>query len=116
MKRQYRLKNGNSFRYLYRKGKSVANAYFVLYFTPVRGGAKVGFSVSKKIGNSVTRNKLKRRLRAIWGEMVAQFTPSSHFVVIAKKGAESLDFGALTTQSRELAALAGYKMQEQRES
>ena len=62
MERCYRLQKNRAFQYVYRKGHSVAGRNLVLLHAPGRE-LKVGFSVSKKVGKAVTRNKVKRRLR-----------------------------------------------------
>ena len=57
-----RLKDRNDFRRIYQRGKSVANPLFILYYRPNRQlGYRVGFSVSKKVGKAVVRNRVKRR-------------------------------------------------------
>ena len=56
---------------MYRAGRSVANKYLVLYYfdrsdpelARVGEGMRVGFSVSKRLGGAVERNRVKRSLR-----------------------------------------------------
>jgi ribonuclease P protein component len=62
----YRLKKKEDFRRIYQNGKSIADPYLVLYSNKTQNqkAPRIGFSVSKKIGNAVVRNKIKRRLRA----------------------------------------------------
>jgi len=61
----YRLKNKIDFKKIYQNGKSLANPYIVIYVfkKPVAGNPRIGFSVSKKLGCAVCRNKIKRRMR-----------------------------------------------------
>lgn len=55
------------FKEVYESGKSIAARDIVLYYLNIGGESqtKVGFSVGKKVGGAVVRNKIKRRLKSI---------------------------------------------------
>ena len=58
------LKRRNDFQRVYRKGRSWANRYFVLYvFESDELAGRVGFAAGKKLGCAVKRNRVKRLLR-----------------------------------------------------
>lgn len=58
------LTSNHEFKEIYRKADSKVTAYFVLYYRPGTGEkSRVGFTVSKKIGNAVVRNRARRRLK-----------------------------------------------------
>ncbi|MGI6679464.1 MAG: ribonuclease P protein component [Dehalobacterium sp.] len=66
MKKVYRLKSPKDFRLTYSKGKSLVNPYLVLYYRKNKKDTyRIGFSVSKKVGKAVVRNRVKRKLREI---------------------------------------------------
>ena len=59
-------------------------------------GARFGFTVSKKIGGAVVRNRVRRRLRALATALdPAQVRPGYDYVLIARPGAESRAYGDL---------------------
>jgi ribonuclease P protein component len=57
---------------------------------------RVGFTVTKKIGGAVVRNRMKRRFRALAREIVPAkgFTGSDHVMIGRARGIER-DFGLL---------------------
>ena len=59
-------------------------------------GARVGFTVTKRIGNAVIRNRIKRRFREMVGENAGSLAITQiDYVVIARQGAEIRRFKAL---------------------
>ena len=66
IKKIYRLKSPKDFRHAYQKGKSIVNSNLVLYYRKnLKDQYRIGFSVSKKVGKAVVRNKVKRKLREV---------------------------------------------------
>jgi ribonuclease P protein component len=73
VRRRSRLSRSQDFDRVYRAGRSVANRYLVLYYflreeavqsrIPDDDSPRVGFSVSKRLGSAVERNRVKRALR-----------------------------------------------------
>jgi len=59
--------------------------------------ARVGFTVSKKVGNAVRRNRAKRRLRAVVDKVMEPYARTGYdYVVIGRQGTLTRPFSALT--------------------
>ena len=69
---------------------------------------RIGFTVTKKIGNAVVRNRMKRRLRALARELLpAQGIDGSDHVLIGRSGGIERDFATLRDElARALAKAA----------
>ena len=82
-----RLKKRKSFNYIYRKGRVVGGEHLTLVFVYARvKHVKVGFSVSKKVGNSVVRHRATRKMRAACRPLVAQIRDNHTIIFVAKEG------------------------------
>lgn len=79
------------------KGRRVARPGFSLQAVPRDDPEPgVGFTVTKKTGNSPERNRIRRRLRAAVKACQAGFEPQHDYVLIGRREALSLDFSRLT--------------------
>lgn len=62
-----RLRRRADFLRCYRKGRRRSGRYLRLHFDPSpEGRPRVGTTISRKVGNSVVRHRVKRRLREIY--------------------------------------------------
>ena len=96
MKKRFRVKKEKDFSAIFKKGERFANRKFVIYrLENNEQHFRVGLSVSKKLGNAVTRNQIKRRIRHILIEHKNQLVENVDFVVIARKGVEILDYAEM---------------------
>lgn len=85
MKRNESLRKKKEFRYTYRVGKSAGNHLLTLVYAKSRvREPRVGFSVSKKIGNSVTRNRAKRRMREAITPLMPEIRNNTNLIFIAR--------------------------------
>ena len=100
MERQYRLKKNRAFQYVYRRGHSAACRDLVMLCAKGRE-LKVGFSVSKKVGNAVIRNKVKRRLRECFRPYLGD-VKTGLYVIVARPSAAKATFQSLQKDVRYL--------------
>ena len=100
MQRQNRLGPNRQFNYVYRRGKKASCKELSLLY--VRNNQKrVGFSVSKKVGVAVVRNRTKRRLRECVRPLLPQMR-SGLYVFVARPSAAECSFDQLNTKVRQL--------------
>ena len=98
--RRYRLGGNKNYRYVYRRGKSFPSRNLVLIHLKGRE-LKIGFSVSGKVGNAVTRNRIRRCLR----EDIRRLRPRmkcGRYVFIARTSVVDVPHVALTRELRKL--------------
>lgn len=73
---------------------------------------KVGFSVSKKIGNSVTRNRMKRRMKESFFSMLGSVSPNSLLVFVPREAAKDADYQQILSSMSTLIERAGIRQKE----
>ncbi|MEX2783993.1 ribonuclease P protein component [Streptococcus sp. H49] len=106
MKKTYRVKSDKDFQAIFDHGENVANRRFVVYrLAKQQQHFRAGISVGKKIGNAVIRNAVKRKIRHALMEFQSHLA-SDDFVVIARKGVESLDYHEIKKNLRHVLKLA----------
>jgi len=87
------LKKNKDFQNVYRKGKSYANKYFVMYVLKNETEQnRLGISVSKKVGNSVIRHHLTRLVREAYRLHEDMFNSGLDIVVIARSTAKDITY------------------------
>ncbi|MDW7673085.1 MAG: ribonuclease P protein component [Bacillota bacterium] len=93
LKSHYRLKKGTDFRKVYNKGNSIAGRHMVLYWLNNDNSqyCQAGFSVSKKVGKAVVRNKYKRLLKASLRSYLDKLV-GKNIIIIARPRIISADF------------------------
>lgn len=93
------LKKNSDFSRVYRHGISRADSCLVLYRLkrPDDAEGRFGVSVSSKVGNSVVRHRIKRRLKEIYRLHEDASASGYDFVVIARKKAADAGYAELET-------------------
>ena len=86
--RPTRLKRRREFLRVAAKGKRAARPGLVLQALPAETGrTRIGFTVTRKVGNAVIRNRAKRRLReAARATAGLMAVPGSDYVFVARMG------------------------------
>lgn len=94
MKKAYRIKDNKEFQYVFKKGKSFANRQLVVYYInkPMQSHFRVGLSVGKRIGNAVTRNRIKRYLRQAFHELEEKVSPVKDIIIIARQPTKNMGY------------------------
>lgn len=97
MQKEYRLQDRADFTRVYRNGRSFANHQLVLYVyaQPKVGRFRVGISASKKIGNAVVRNRMRRMIKEIVRLQADRIMDHVDLVFIVRKGATEMDYDKL---------------------
>ncbi|WP_037286100.1 ribonuclease P protein component [Saccharibacillus sacchari] len=97
MQKKLRLRNRAEFTRVYRHGKSFANRQLVLYWFHKRDvdQFRMGVSVSKKVGNAVVRNRIRRLMKEIVRHHADEIADHVDLVFIIRKGAVDMDYKEL---------------------
>lgn len=103
------LRKNSDFQTVYKKRISRGNRYFVMYVIKnTESENRIGISVSKKVGNSVIRHKVKRRVKEVLRLHEKVSNSSLDIVIVARKGAGEIDYSQ--TESSILDLLKQHKI------
>ena len=106
MSKEERLTKPRQYALVYDQGDSWVSRILVLRGTP--NGltiSRYGLSVSKRVGNAVTRNRVKRLLREIL--RITPLVPAWDIVFIVRPQAATADYGTLKITVEDLLSRAG---------
>lgn len=108
MQKRYRLRKGFQFNYIYRRGKSLAGKEMVLYYVRNRSNKLlVGVSVSKKIGKSTVRNRIKRLFKESARSLLPEMRGDYNYVLLARSGAVDAEYADIRKTLEYLLKKAG---------
>ena len=114
MKKEHRLTRKSQYTTVYVRGKSWANDLLVMKALPNELElSRFGFSVSKRVGKAVVRNRVRRRLRECVRLM--PYEPGWDIVFIARSAASNANYLQINNAMRRLASRAKLLEQAQEE-
>lgn len=94
--RSSRLRANSDFQQVYKQGTPLANKHLVVYFKENGLGTnRLGFSISKRFGGAVARNKARRRLAELFRRYAALVENAYDIVIIARRAAADASYPEL---------------------
>lgn len=107
MDKIYRLRTNMEFKQVYEDGKNYWNRNLILY---VRKNnldySRVGYSITKKIGNSVVRNKIRRRMKEIYRLNFDEIKDGYDFIFIPKRNIVDISYREIESAMLHIMKLA----------
>ena len=99
MKKREIVKSNILFNNIINNGKRISNKYYVICFLSSDDEInKYGIAVGKKVGNAVTRNKVKRQIRNIVDNNKKLFKNYYNYIIICKKEVLNLSFQSMNDE------------------
>ena len=96
MEKQYRLRKNYQFNYVYNHGKAFSDKNLVVVFCQNKNNKpKIGFSISKKFGKAVKRNKMRRRLKEIVNKRFGLLETKYNYIFLPRIKEEPATFAQL---------------------
>ena len=86
---EHRLRSSADFQRVFQRRRSAGDSFLVVY--GCENGLshpRLGLSVSRKVGNAVTRNRWKRLLREAFRLQLAQLPPGVDLVIVPRADAQ----------------------------
>ena len=116
MKHTITLKKNHEFRRLYQRGRSAVSPYFAIYCRPNRMDvSRLGITTGVKLGNAVKRNRVRRRIRALYRTHEATLSVGVDMVVVARTRAVFARYDQLERSFSQLTGQLGLLTPQEKE-
>jgi len=80
------IKKQNEFRQIYQKHEKLEGKYFLFFYQKIPEDLfKVGIVISKKVGNAVVRNKIRRRIKSFLQQNPQTIPEKTKLLILAKR-------------------------------
>ena len=102
-----RLLARREFLFLQNRGKRRHCSHFVVILSPAKGGqSRLGITVTRRFGNAVVRNKMKRLLREFFRIHRMKISPEQDVLIIPRVGAHTLGLAHIAEELGKVLAFA----------
>ena len=87
LEKKYRLRQSKDYQAVYQNQNAVAVGSIVLYIRGNNGYGlpRVGLSLSKKLGNAVARNRMRRIIREAVRKHIGEIEPANDYVFVGRR-------------------------------
>lgn len=108
MNKVYSLRKNIEFKRVYKNGKNYWNRNLILYVKKNDYDYnRVGFSITKKVGNSVVRNKIRRRLKEIYRLNIHNLNSGYDLIFIPKNNTVDISYQELESAMLHILKISG---------
>lgn len=107
MEKKFRIRKNVEFKKVYKHGKNYWNRNLILYVKKNdKKVTRVGYTITKKIGNAVTRNRLRRMMKEVYRLNFHNIKEGYDLVFIAKKKLVGISYKELESSMIHIMSLA----------
>lgn len=108
MEKKYRLRKNIEFKRVYNGGKNFWNRNLILYIKKNKlEESRLGITITKKIGNAVVRNKIRRRIKELYRLNMHRFKNGYDLIFIPKKNVVDLSYKELESAFLHILKISG---------
>ena len=106
---KYRLSKNRDFRFIYRRGKNIAQPKVAMTYIKSRSQNEllIGFSVSRKVAKAHERNRIKRLMRENVRAFIEEIKPGHRIIFVARLAANNSGYDTIGSDIRKLLKRAG---------